>query len=430
MDAKNSSKTARVARPERLQVEWQPVSLDQMLPADHRARIVWSYVKLLNLEPLYAAIEVSGNTRGRTATAPELLVALWLLATLEGIGSARELERRCESDIPFRWMCGRVSINYHTLSDFRVQHGAFLERLLVDTVASFVQSGLVPLTTIAQDGMRVKASAGSSSFRRKPTLAVLQRKAQEHVDRLRKETESDSARQAGDARRQSAKERAAREQQERIAEALKQHEALSQQREKRTKGEGEKTRVSTTDPDARNMKMANGGFDPAFNVQFATDADTRVIVGVDVTNEGTDGGQLPPRLAQVHRDYGKNPQHVLVDSAYATKDSVTAAEQRETKVVSSIPRAEQMCRHGNDPHARQARDTPEYAEFRQRMALPEYQAFYTERSSIAEFPNAVCRNRGLRQFRVRGLLKVKAIALWHALAYNFTRFLKLEFIQT
>jgi hypothetical protein len=324
-----------------------------------------------------------------------------------------------------------VSVNYHTLSDFRVQHGQFLERLLVDTVAALVHNGLVPLETIAQDGMRVRASAGRSSFRRKPTLEELQRKAQEHLDHLRKETESESERQAGDARRQAAQERAAREREERIKEALKQHEALSQQREKRKKGEGEKTRVSTTDPDARNMKMANGGFDPAFNVQFATDGDTRVIVGVDVTNEGADAEQLPPMLDKIEKDYGKTPANTLVDGGFVNNDSVTAAERDDrTKVISSIPRAEQMRKHGNDPHTPQYRDSPEYARFRQRMAQPENQALYKQRPSIAEFPNAVCRNQGLRQFNIRGLLKVKAVALWHALAFNFTRFLNLEFIAS
>lgn len=423
MDAKNSSKTARVARPERLQVEWQPVSLDQMLPADHRARIVWSYVKLLNLEPLYAAIEVSGNTRGRTATAPELLVALWLLATLEGIGSARELERRCESDIPFRWMCGRVSINYHTLSDFRVQHGAFLERLLVDTVASFVQSGLVPLTTIAQDGMRVKASAGSSSFRRKPTLAVLQRKAQEHVDRLRKETESDSARQAGDARRQSAKERAAREQQERIAEALKQHEALSQQREKRTKGEGEKTRVSTTDPDARNMKMANGGFNPAYNVQFATDTKHQVIVGVDVVNEGSDAGLIAPMVEQIEQRTGVRPKDVLVDGGYSSHEEIEALNDPEQgyKVYMPVKAAAKQLARGEDPYAARDDESARVTEWRKRMGTDEAQAIYKERASTAECVNALARQRGLTQFRVRGLEKVRTVALWFAVAHNVRR---------
>lgn len=405
-------------------------ALDDLLPADHRARSVWTFVQTLNLEPLYALIEVTDNSPGRSAIAPEVLVGLWLLATLDGIGSARELDRRCETDLPYRWLRGNVPVNHHTLSDFRVQHAEFLERLLVDTVAAFVDKGIVPLETIAQDGMRVKASAGSSSFRRKPTLEALQQQAQEHVDRLRKESESEGERQAGDARRKAAQERAARERQERIEEALQQHAALSAQREARKKGDGEKTRVSTTDPDARKMKMANGGFDPAFNVQFATDADARVIVGVTVTNEGTDGGEFPPMLDKIRESYGKTPDKGLIDGGFNTKESVTAAELGGTKVVSKIPRTEQLEKHGKDPHAPQRGDTPEYANFRKRMAEPEYQALYKQRPSVAEFPNADCRNRNLRQFRVRGLGKVTAVALWHALAFNFTRFLCLGILPT
>jgi len=426
MNTENNSKTARVNRPHRTQIEMQLFSLDQMLPADHRARSVWTFVSSLDLEPFYRDIEVSDNVAGRTAIAPEILVGLWLLATLDGIGSARELARRCETDIVYLWMLGTVRINYHTLSDFRVQHGERLERLLVDTVAALVDRGIVPLDTIAQDGMRVRASAGSSSFRRKPTLEKLQEAAQEHVDRLQREAESETDRLEGDARRKAAIERAARERQERIQEALRQHAQLSQQREQRKKGDGETTRVSTTDPDARKMKMANGGYDPAFNVQFATDADSRVIVGVEVTNGGTDGGELPPMLDKVQKHYGKKPAHALVDSAYATQQSVTEAETAGTKVVSTVPRADQLEKHGKDPHERQRRDTDEYATFRPRMAEPEYQQLYKSRPSIAEFPNADCRNRNLRQFRVRGLLKVKAVALWHALAFNFLRQIRLE----
>jgi len=184
--------------------------------------------------------------------------------------------------------------------------------------------------------------------------------------------------------------------------------------------------VSTTDPDARKMKMANGGYDPAFNVQFATDGDVRVIVGVEVTNGGTDGGELPPMLDQIEAHYGKRRKQAIVDSAYATQDSVTTAESEGTKVVSTVPRAEQLIEHGKDPHAPQRRDTNEYITFRARMAEPEYQKLYKSRPSIAEFPNADCRNRNLRQFRVRGLVKVKAVALWHALAFNFLRLINLE----
>jgi len=379
---------------------------------------------------LYAEIEVTDSTAGRSAIAPEILVALWLQATLDGIGSARELDRRCKTDIPYLWIQGNVSVNYHTLSDFRVRHGEFLEQLLVDTVASLVDRDLVPLETIAQDGMRVRASAGSSSFRRKPSLERLQQEAQDHIDRLKKEAESEADRQQGGDRRRAAAERAARERKERIDEALRQHERLSEQREKRKKGDGERTRVSTTDPDARKMKMANGGYDPAFNVQFASDADSRVIVGVDVTNAGTDGGELGTMHKKVSSDYGKTPKKVLVDSAYATKEGVKTVESAGTEVVSTIPRSEQLEKHGKDPHARQKGDSNEYANFRARMAEAEYQELYKLRPSIAEFPNADCRNRNLRQFRVRGLVKVKAVALWHALAFNFARMLSLGALVT
>ncbi len=426
MNTKNPSKTARVNRPHRKQIEMQLFSLDQMLPADHRARSVWTFVSSLDLEPFYDDIEVTDNVPGRTAIAPEILVAVWLLATLDGIGSAREVARRCETDIPYLWILGTVGVNYHTLSDFRVQHGARLERLLVDTVAALVDGGIVPLETIAQDGMRVRASAGSSSFRRKPTLEKLQQAAQEHVDRLRKEVESETDRQEGDARRQAAVERAARERQERVDEALRQYADLSQQRERRKKGDGETTRVSTTDPDARKMKMANGGYDPAFNVQFATDADSRVIVGVEVTNGGTDGGELPPMLETIQQHYGRTPSQAIVDSAYATKDSVTTAETGGTKVISTVPRADELKHNGKDPHERQRGDTDAYVTFRQRMAEPAYQELYKTRPSIAEFPNADCRNRNLRQFRVRGLVKVKAVVLWYVLAFNFLRRICLE----
>jgi transposase len=247
MNTKNTSATARVERPHRSQVEMQLFALDQVLPPDHRVRVVWAFVKSLNLEPLYEEIQVTNNLAGRSAIAPEILVALWLQATLDGIGSARELDRRCQTDIVYLWILGGVTVNYHTLSDFRVRHGAFLERLLTNSIAALIDRDLVPLETIAQDGMRVRANAGKSSFRRRPTLEQLQQQAKKHLDRLKIEAESDAARQEGDTRRQAAVARAARERQQRIAEALRQHEKLAEQREKRTKGDGETTRVSTTD---------------------------------------------------------------------------------------------------------------------------------------------------------------------------------------
>jgi transposase len=404
----------------------QMLSVDQMLPQDHRVRSLWAFVSELDLEPFYRDIQVTDHVAGQPAIAPDVLVALWLQATVDGIGGARELDRRCKTDLVYLWLLGGVTVNYHTLSDCRVLQGEQLEALLVDVVAALVERGVVPLDTIAQDGMRVRAGAGSSSFRRKATLEQLQQAAQKHVEKLRAEVENDSDRREGDARRQAARERAAREKQERIAEALEQYKSLSRQREARKKGDGESTRVSTTDPDARKMKMANGGFDPAYNVQFASDASARVIVGVTVTNAGTDGGELPPMLEKINQSYGKQPNRALVDGAFATIESVTLAEAGGTQVISSIPRAGELRRNGKDPHARQGRDTDEYATFRKRMADPEFQELYKSRPSVAEFPNAECRNRNLRQFRVRGLMKVTAVALWHALAFNFLRVLDLQ----
>ena len=419
----------RVSRPERFQVAMHFHALDEMLPRDHQARLVWAYVESLDLSPIYQKIQVSKYAPGRSAIAPEILVALWLLATLESISSARELDRRCERDIPYMWICGGVSVNYHTLSDFRSQHAEFLERVLVDSVASLMHQGLVPLETVAQDGMRVRANAGSSSFRRKPSLLELQKQAADHVERLKQENENEAARHETNARRAAAQERAARERKQRIDEAIRECDELAKRREKRKKGSGDEARCSTTDPEARRMKMANGGYDPAYNVQFASDAEARFIVGVDVTNEGTDSNEMVPMMKRLESSYRRRPAQILVDSAFATQEAVTQVESKGTEVVAGIPRAGQIEKHGNDPHAPRRGDSQAYQRFRARMKDPAYQELYKRRPSVAEFPNAACRNHGLRQFRVRGLAKAKAVALWHALAFNFQRMMNLGILN-
>lgn len=330
----------------------------------------------------------------------------------------------------YQWFCGSISVNYHTLSDFRSRHAEFLEKFLTDTVASMISAGVIPLETIAQDGMRVRASAGKSSFRRKPKLEELQKLAQAHLKQLQQSTEDGEVKKELDARQLAAQQRAAREREERLAKALEEHQKLAEQREKREAGKGDETRTSTTDPEARKMKMPNGGFDPAYNVQFATDAQTGVIVAVMVSNEGTDGGQLEPMQRQIHENYRKRPEKVLVDSAYATKQGVTAVEAAGTEVVSTIPREEQLREHNKDPHARQKGDTDEYARFRQRMAKPEYKELYKKRAQVAELPHAHCRNRNLRQFTLRGKTKVKSVALLHALVNNLLRMFHLNAFAT
>jgi transposase len=416
---------ARVKRPERAQIEWRPLALDQLLPQDHRARLVWAYVDSLDLSPLYEKIQAVEGKAGRDAVDPKILLSLWIFATLESVSSARQIDRLCQRDLAYIWIRGDVGVNHHMLSDFRSDNGEVFDQLLADTIATLMHQDLVTLETVAQDGMRVRANAGKSSFRRKETLERCREEARQHVQRLREESENEAEQAASDARKQAAQERAARERLERVERALEELNELQQQKEKRKKGSGKEARCSTTDPEARTMKMANGGYNPAYNVQFATDGDSRIIVGVDVTNSGSDRGQAAGMHEKIVKRYGKSPDHYSFDCGFCTKEDVTELERRGSQVIAPVHGDESMRAQGKDPHARQRGDTDEFFTFRQRMATEEAKDRYKQRPSIAEFPNAECRNRGLQQLRVRGLAKAKSVALLHALAFNFMRMLDL-----
>lgn len=423
--APSTTDRVRVKRPERAQIEWRPVALNQLLPEDHRARVVWRYVDSLDLSPLYGKIQAVEGRAGRDAVDPKILMALWMFATIEGISSARQLGRLCERDLAYMWICGGVGVNYHLLSDFRTAHGDFLDHLLADTISTLMHQGLVTLELVAQDGMRVRANAGGSSFRRKKTLDKCRREARQRVRKLREESENEANRDSSNGRREAAQKRAAREREQRIEKALEELAQLQKQKEKRKKGSGERARCSTTDPEARNMKMGDGGFRPGYHVQFATDGKSRVIVGVGVTQSGSDRGQMSLMHKEISERYEKTPQHYVVDGGFASKDDITAVEKRNSKVIAPIYGEEEFRRNGKDPHARQRWDSDEMFAFRQRMAGEEAKELYKQRPSIAEFPNAECRNRGLHQFRVRGLEKVKTVTLWYAITFNFMRMINL-----
>lgn len=419
---------ARVQRPERLQVEWRPLALEDCLPSDHRARVVWRYVESLDVTVLYGTIRAVEGSVGRNAVDPRILLALWMFATIEAVSSARQLARLCERDLAYMWLCGGVGVNYHLLSDFRTEQGEYLDNLLTETIATLLHQNLVTLETVAQDGMRVRAHAGSSSFRRRGTLERFRDEAREQVRRLKEESEQSDDQDVSNKRRQSTHERAAREREERVEKALEELDKLSEQREKLKKGSGKETRSSITDPEARKMKMADGGYRPAYNVQFASDGKARMIVGVEVTNSGSDRGQMPEMHQKIHDCYGMRPMHYLVDGGFAGHEDVTEVERAGSGVLAPIHGEEKMWREGKDPYARQRRDTDESFAFRQRMATEPAKELYKQRPSIAEFANAECRNRGLSQFRVRGLAKVQAVALWYAVTFNFMRMVHLGWV--
>jgi transposase len=415
----------RCKQPVRNQAETRVLSLDEMIADDHTVRVVWMLVQQLDLSALLERIRAREDTVGRDAIAPSLLLALWIKATLDGVGSARELDRRCKEDAGYMWLCGGVSVNYHTLSDFRWDNGELLDELLANSTASLMQEGLATLQRVAQDGMRVRASAGADTYRRRPTLEQAYREAKQQVETLK----TQGAQEDGgplSKRQAAARERAAREREQRLAHALEnmkkleaRNEKLPPSRKTDKKKKEKPPRISTTDPDITVMKMGDGGFRPAVNVQYATDTQTQIIVGWDVNLNGSDRGLMVPMLDQLEQRYGRYPDEILVDGGYVKKEDLEHVSQPELDCkVYSPPYSTDKDR---DPYAPNPKDPPGVAQWRQRMATDQAKQIYKQRASTAECVNAHARNRGLYQFKVRGLTKIFTVVVLHVLAHNLMR---------
>jgi|BarGraNGADG00212_1021973.scaffolds.fasta_scaffold24628_1 transposase len=419
---------ARVVRPVRTQLEWVTRSLDDALPEAHLARAVWAFVERLELDSFYASIKAVVDGPGRPPSDPKVLLALWVYATADGVGKARQLARLCCEHDAYRWLRGGVPINYHMLSDFRVARKAELDELLTQILASLMSAGLVEAERVAQDGVRLRAGAGAASFRRKERLEQFLEQAGERVRQLSEE-QPDPCRTAME---QAAQERAARERTERIERALAEMpkvEAIKErQKRKLAKGKREKVgeaRVSTTDPEARVMKMADGGYRPALNAQFATDMDSQVIVGVAVVNQGTDLGLAAPMETQVAERTGRHPSQYVVDGGFACLDDVVTLTRREV-VVYTPSRPPTGDDRAKDPTLPRPGDPPEVADWRVRMGTEEAKALYRDRGAAAECVNAQIEGRyGLRQLPVRGLERALAVLLLVAVAHNLLRWIAL-----
>ena len=407
----------RLRRPDRNQSLMQTCWLDEMLPADHQARTVWAVVEKLDLTQFQESLKARGSDPGRSATDPKLLVALWLYATVEGIGSGREIARLCECHDAFRWLCGGVPVNYHTLNDFRVGHEKALDDLFTEVVAVLTHKGVVSVKRISQDGTKVRANAGGGSFRKEGKLREHLAAAKAQVEAVKKL--ADDARVS--AVQRAAQERAAREREERITAALAELPKIQEDkiRSRDKKSMAKAPRASTTDPEARVMKMPDNGFRPAYNVQLAVDPGSRAIVGVDVVNARTDTKEAEPLREQVERRTGQKVEEHLVDGGYVQKDRIEQAEARGTKMYAPVPKARK------DPRAYEVKKTdgPGVAAWRQRMASEEGKAIYSHRGSTVETVNADLKMfRGLSRMVVRGLNRVRCQVLWSALAYNLMHF--------
>lgn len=417
---------AQLRTPQRNQMEMRTESLDQLLPPEHAARAVWEFACGLDLSAWTGQIRSCRGAPGAPAVDPRLLVALWLQATLDGIASAREISRLCAEHIAYRWLCGDEPVNYHTLSDFRTSDPTWLEGLLVQSAATLLHAGLADLTRVAQDGVRVRASAGNASFRREKTLREFLAEAEAQMAALKEQCAAGGASSAPHAARQ----RVAEDRHKRLEEALSnlaELRAVNEQRRSDKKKDPAELRASTTDPQARKMKMADGGFRPAYNVQFATTTAGGVVVSVAVTQEGCDNNQLVPMIERIETAYGQKPEEMLVDGGFVDRAQIEGAETiHEVKVHAPVKEEAEYREQGKDPFARRPHDTEGTARWRLRMGTEEGKAAYRFRSQTAEWVHARARNRGLQQFVVRGVKKVLSSSLLYGLAHNLTQTLALR----
>jgi transposase len=413
----------RLQEPRRDAIELRIVDLESLVAADDPVRDVWAYVEGLDLSGLYDPIAAREGEPGRPPITPKLLLALWLQATLRGVGSAREVERVCTREISFQWLCGGVGVNYHTLSDFRVDNGALLNRLLSQSVAVLVKEGLVNLDRLSLDGLRLRAAAGAASFRREESLQKCLDKATALVEALAREAAVDPAGQ--DRRRQAARQRAAADRLARVKAAQQRHAELVEERERRAKTNRHRTRkqkeprASTADAQARVMKMPDGGFRPAYNGQLIAEPTSGIILAVAVDTTGSDHGWVKPMVEKVKQRFGRTPAELLVDGGFSNADDVEWAAQPENGAI-ALFMAGSKSKHGGEPYAPRERDGAGVAAWRRRMASAAGQATYKIRA-IHECINAHLRQRRLLQLTVRGTEKVTAIFLWHALAHNLCR---------
>ena len=406
---------ARLREPQRDQIELRAVDIESLIGEDHVARVIWAYVEGLDLSALEDRIKARGERPGHPATSPRLLLALWLYATSDGVGSARALERLCTSHDAYRWLCGGVSVNYHTLADFRVGCADLLDRLLSEHLAALAKAGLIDLDTLVQDGVRIRANAGASSFRREATLDRHLAIAQAVVEELKREVEAQP--DASNQRIRAAKQRVARQRSERVEAARTALAAIKQKRQQLEDkgGNGKKPkepRASTTDTEARVMKMADGGFRPAYNVQVVSAAGEQIVIAVEVRNNGSDRGLMQPMLERL-RARGHFPRRHLVDGGFCSAEDIEWAHGEGVEIYCPPTQS----KAGSDPYLPRRGDGAGVLAWRARMESEAGRTQYKTRT-ICECIHARWRNWDLRQLTVRGMEKVRAVVLCYALTNN------------
>lgn len=422
----------KIAYPSRNQTEFQMFCLDSLIPEDHKVRAVWEFVEKMDIDICYEEISTFKGVAGRSTTSPLVLLCIWIYAIMDGVISARKIEELCTYHNVYKWIAGGVPINRTMLSEFRSENPEKFEELLISCLAVMVQANVINDQDFAQDGTKVKANAGFNSFRREETLENLQKQIKQRMDDLEAELKENPKKY--DDRTQASKKRAIQERSERINKAI---EELKKNRKNKIK-QAKKTReiiteenlknvrASTTDPEVRKMKMGDSGFRLAYNVQFATGVNSRVIFGVDVVNT-LDPGTSPKMMQQVNETLATlrlpSAKNWNADSAYSGKEDVEKAAELYPECNYNSPAKP---RKGVDPKKHQKSDSESVKKWRDRLGTPEMEEAYKDRCSTAEFSNAQTKNHGFKEFLVRGINKVKGMANLHAISNNIMRFFDLR----
>jgi len=419
------SEGVRVIGPDRAQLRWDMVDLDSQLPDDHRARLVWAFVEGLDLSEFYERIKARDAVAGRPATDPRVVLAVWLYATLEGIGSARAIDRLCQQHAAYRWLCGGAPINHDLLSAFRREHAGLLDRLLTQSVTGLIAEKLVTLEELAIDGTKVRAHAGRGSMSKAKRLESIEKAVAERVAELKSELDTDPAEPERRCKRralQAAEERARRvkQAQQKLAELVqeKAERAKTHATEEAKKGE---PKVSVSDPEARMMRLPDGAAAPAWNLQVATA--NGFIVEIDPTDRRRDSGSAPGLIEKVAERCGGAPQRLLADTTAMTQDDIVKlAEHHPDMTVYSPPPPERPNVTAKTLRTRRLRrrhEPPAVVAWRARMASEEGQEVYRRRK-LTERAHGIIKTRGMTRFLVHGREKVRSVCLLQALALNLS----------
>jgi transposase len=413
------------------QMEFQSFCLNDRIPQEHKARSVWDFVEAMDTTICLKYINSIYGEIGRSATDPKILLALWIYTILDGNYSARKLAELCQNHDAYKWICGGIKVNRTMLAQFRSHNHRKFDELLTNCLAVMVKADLIKDTDFSQDGTRIKANAGFNSFRREDTLEKIKADLTLYIEQLRSEEQLTT--NAYEIRQKEIKQRAAIERKCRVEEALKNLEAArcekiingKRNNDIPTEDELDEVRASITDPEVRKMKMGDGGFRLAYNVQFATGLDSRVIYGVNVVNT-LDPGTAPNLMAQVYerlKNLNLKPiKKWIADAAYSAKNDIENVAQLFPNCLYYAP---PKPRTGIDPKKEKKGDSKAVKKWRNMIGTEEVEELYKKRCSTAEFSNMQVKNQSLQKLPVRGLNKVKGVAFLHAIAQNCSRYFDL-----